>query len=442
MPPTPCHGNDSPTIEPDHIRPAGHHRTHHHAGFVPLDRPRGQLSHRAALFLYGDPVGHAVLGLLPSACVLPTGCLPAGWRCSRRHQGWQGHPWPGSLLLKFVWQAGPPGLAFFTLSLVSVQARRSFPLRVAQVVRSAAEKAASKAKVDAQKSKTPRAPRRRGRLPGSLNKAKAHVTLTPELRRIKAMIDAVLHLSARVVPFPSLVLDGHFGNHHALHMAQQSHLPLIAKLRCDAALYLPYTGPYAGRGPRRKYGAKVEYAHIPAQYLQETTVEGHIQTQIYQMQLLYRECAQPLNVVILVKTNLRTHAHAHIVLFSSDLTLAYPLLIDYYAWRFPLEFNSRDAKQYGGLEDFMHVTPTGVTHAANVSLFMVNAAYRLRKTLHPCDPNYSVLDLKADCRGYQYVEETIQRLPDKPAPVLLAKILHQVACLGRIHAVQPAFSVF
>jgi len=42
-----------------------------------------------------------------------------------------------------------PGLAFFALSLVSVQARRSFPLRVEQVVRSEAEKAASKAKAAA-----------------------------------------------------------------------------------------------------------------------------------------------------------------------------------------------------------------------------------------------------------------------------------------------------
>ena len=42
-----------------------------------------------------------------------------------------------------------PGLACFTLSLVSVQARRSFPMRVEQVVRSAAAKAASKARADA-----------------------------------------------------------------------------------------------------------------------------------------------------------------------------------------------------------------------------------------------------------------------------------------------------
>jgi hypothetical protein len=35
-------------------------------------------------------------------------------------------------------------------------------------------------------------------------------------------------------------------------------------------------------------------------------------------------------VVILAKTNLRTQARAHVVLFSSDLTLAYAPLVDYY----------------------------------------------------------------------------------------------------------------
>jgi len=180
------------------------------------------------------------------------------------------------------WYGKPvPGLAFFTLSLVRVQARRSFPLRVEQVVRSTAEKAARKAKAAAKKSKALRAPRRRGRPPGSPNQPKAHVTLTPELMRIKAMMDTLLPLIARVVPLASLVLDGHLGNHNALSMAQQSNLHLISKLRCDAALYVPYTGPYAGRGPRRTYGDRVEDANLPGQYLQETTEEGHMQTQLY-----------------------------------------------------------------------------------------------------------------------------------------------------------------
>jgi hypothetical protein len=309
-----------------------------------------------------------------------------------------------------------PGLAFFTLALVSVQARRAFPLRVEQVVRSDAEKATSKAKAASKKAKAPCAQRRPGRPKGSKNTSKADGTFTPELLRITGWLEALLHLIAGVVSLTYLVLDGHFGNHNALQMARQHNLHLISKLRCDAALYFPYTGPYAGRGPHRKYGDKVDYDDIPLPYLKETTVEGQIKTCVYQMQLLHKEFAQPLNVVIIVKTNLRTQARAHVILFSSDLALAYAPLVDYYGLRFQVEFNFRDAKQYWGLEDFMNVTPMGVTNAANLSLFMVNVAYRLRADSHPRDPAYSVLDLKADCRGSKYVEETIKMLPEKPEP--------------------------
>jgi hypothetical protein len=333
-----------------------------------------------------------------------------------------------------------PGLAFFTLSLVSTQQRHSFPVRVEQVVRSAAEKAASKAKAAAKKQPHATVKRRPGRPKGSKNTPKAAGTLTPELARIAGMLAALLHLIAGFLPLRYLVLDGHFGNHHALHMAQQCDLHLISKLRCDAALYFPYTGPYAGRGPHRKYGDKVDYDHIPVQYLKETTVEGHIQSRLYQAQLLHKEFAHPLNVVIIVKTHLRTQARAHVILFSSDLALACAPLVDYYGLRFQIEFNFRDAKQYWGLEDFMNVTPLGVTNAANLSLFMVNVSYRLQADVRQRHPDYSILDLKADCRGCKYVEETIKMLPEKPEPVLLAKIRNHVAGLGRIHALQPAFS--
>ena len=333
-----------------------------------------------------------------------------------------------------------PGLAFFTFSLVSTQQRRSFPLRVEQVVRSDAEKAASKAKAAAKKPTAPCAQRRPGRPKGSKNTPKADGTFTPELLRLTGWLDALLHLIAGVVSLTYMVLDGHFGNHNALQMVRQHHLHLISKLRYDAALYFPYTGPYAGRGPHRKYGDKVDYDTLPRPYLKETTVKGYMQTCVYQMQLLHKEFTQPLNVVILAKTNLRTQARAHVVLFSSDLELAYAPLVDYYGLRFQIEFNFRDAKQYWGLEDFMNVTPAGVTNAANLSLFMVNVAYRLRADIHARDPDYSVLDLKADWRGSKYVEETIKMLPEKPEPILLAKIRNQVAGLGRIHVSPPSFS--
>jgi hypothetical protein len=151
------------------------------------------------------------------------------------------------------------------------------------------------------------------------------------------MLTALLHLIATVLSVTSLVLDGHFGNHNALQMTRQCGLHLIAKLRGDAALSLPYTGLYAGRGPQRTYGHKVAYDHLPGHYLTETTVERDIETRLYQRQLLHKEFAQPVNVVILAKTNLRTQARAHVMLFSSDLDLASTPLVDYSGLRFHIE---------------------------------------------------------------------------------------------------------
>jgi putative transposase len=223
---------------------------------------------------------------------------------------------------------------------------------------------------------------------------------------------------ARVVPRTHLGLDGHVGHHNALALARPCNLHRIAKRRGDAALYVPSTGPYAGRGPHRQYGCKVDDDHIPLPDLQETTMQGHLPTRFSQAPLLHQECAQPLHGVLMGNTNLRTQAQAHVILCSSALERTYMSLVDDDGRRCQIEFNFRDAKPYWGLEDCMNVTPTGVTKAANLALFMVNVAYRLRADMHQPAPDSRVLDLQADCRGYKSVDETIPMLPEKPEPVL------------------------
>jgi len=332
-----------------------------------------------------------------------------------------------------LWQKPVPSLSFFTLSLVGTTERRSFPLRMEQRIRTEAEKAAQQAKSQAAAAPSPR--RKPGRPKGSRSKNKAEVVLTPELQQIQAILQATLQLLAGVLSLTYLALDGHFGNHNAYQMVRQVGLHLVSKLRSDAALYFPYDGPQPKRGPRRKYGAKVDYRHLPERYLKQTTVEDDIETRVYQATLLHKEFSQPLNVVIIVKTNLKTRAWAHVVLFSSDWELAWDKMIDYYSLRFQLEFNFRDAKQYWGLEDFMNIRETAVSNAANLSLFMVNVSYCLRRDLRPGEAEFSVLDLKAYCRGYKYVRETIKMLPQKPDDDLIRRIYRHAASLGSIHPV-------
>jgi DDE superfamily endonuclease len=326
------------------------------------------------------------------------------------------------------------GLAFFTLSLISTQQRRSFPIQIEQVLRTAEEKAAARAKLPATASAAT-SKRKPGRPKGSSTKAKTAVQLTPELCRIQTMVRQLLQRIGGLFPLTYLVLDGHFGNNSALQMAQQCQLQLISKLRSDAALYLPYAGAYAGRGPRRIYGERIEARAIPARYLRQTRLDDGIETRTYQLETRHTTFAQPLNVVVIVKTNLKTQAQVHVILFSSDLALPFDKLIDYYCLRFQLEFNFRDAKQYWGLEDFMNTNPTAVTNAANLALFMVNLVERVLQDVRQRQGAVSVLDLKAHCRGAKYVEETIKLLPETPEPVLLERIFTKIVGIGRIHAV-------
>jgi putative transposase len=329
-----------------------------------------------------------------------------------------------SLLKKAV-----PGLSFFTLALISVKQRHSYPVCMEQTVRTTEEKAASQAK----KAKAESPKRKPGRPQGSRNKNKAEVILNPELQRIQKMIQAFLNTIQGTIHLTYLVLDGHFGNHPALYMVRLCQLHLISKLRSDAALFFPYSGPSPKRGPRPRLGERVDVRKISEAYLKETIVQEGIETRTYQMQLLHREFPEPLNVVIVLKTNLETKAWAHVILFSSDLELTCDKLIDFYSLRFQIEFNFRDAKQFWGLEDFMNVTQTAVTNAANLSLFMVDVSQVLICQYRHDDPNFSILDLKAYYRGYRYVTETIKMLPQKPDGNLVAQLFHKVAALGRIH---------
>lgn len=216
-------------------------------------------------------------------------------------------------------------------------------------------------------------------------------------------------------------------------------LHLISKLRRDSALYFLYDGEQAARGPRRRYGDKIAYDQLPEKYRQESMLDKEMRTDIYQAQMLHHDFAQPLNVVIICKTNLKTNARGHVVLFSSDLTLGYAQLIDYYSLRFQIEFNFREAKQHWGLEDFMNTKAVAVTNAANLSLFMVNVAQLLLRDFRQKDSTVNVLDLKAYYRGRKYVAETIKWLPQKPEPILLAQIFDHVSCLGRVHDLLPSF---
>ncbi len=335
-----------------------------------------------------------------------------------------------------------PGLSFFVFSLVNVEEAHSYPLQINQIVKSAEEKAASKAKKEARKSKKSAEKGKVGRPKGSKNKVKSvQVALNPELLRIEKALKSLLDTVGKALSLKYVVLDGHFGNYPSAFMVRKANLHLISKLRSDVALYSPFEGKYSGVGRPAKYGKKLNVCNLDEKYLKTTTTKDNLRTDVYQGIFYNKEFAFALNVVVILKTNLLTHAQAHVVLFSTDLEQDAEKIIQFYSLRFQIEFNFRDAKQHWGLEDFMNVKETAVTNAANLSLFMVNFSQALLRSHRKHSPGFSVLDLKSYYRAYRYASETIKMLPQKPDPNLLADIFQQIARLGAIHpAFQPVSS--
>ena len=334
-----------------------------------------------------------------------------------------------------------PGLCFLSLSLISVKHRKSYPALMEPVEKAPEGSATRPAKAAKKKvrckTKTKIKPNGgRGRPKGSKNRNRREVELSPSLRFIQEQIVKLQRLVGSHLKLTYFVFDGELGHNDAMQMVRQVGLHLVSKLRHNSALYRRYEGPYAGRGPRRKYGEKLQYTQLPETDLQESVIEKEIETKTYQLSLWHKKFADLLNVVVIVKTNLKTQAQAHVVLFSSDLALSYTDLIEYYRLRFQIEFNFRDAKQYWGLEDFMSINERPVYNSANLAMFMVNVSQVLIRRMRPEWPAVSVNDLKAWWRGKRYVAETLKCLPEIPDAISIDQIVDQVTELGRINHVE------
>ena len=323
-----------------------------------------------------------------------------------------------------------PSMCHLQLSLTPVAEEKSYPL-ITQQIEQPAKTETSKSKPPKPKSKRKAKNKKGGRPKGSHNKNRHDVEFTEFQKVLQAAIKKALALISDHLKLVYFVYDGALGHNTGVQLVRQCKLHIISKLRYDSALYFPYDGTYSGRGPYKKYGEQLDYANIPECYLKSSIVEDGIRTDIYQMMMRHKKFADLLNVVIIVKTNLETLKVARVVLFSSDLELAWDKLVKYYSLRFQIEFNFRDAKQYWGLDDFMNIKQQQVCNAANLAFFMVNVSHILR---HRSEfAGMSIIDLKAWFRAGKYVRETLKLLPKIPEGISIQSIVNQVAALGRIN---------
>jgi len=323
------------------------------------------------------------------------------------------------------------GLGFLVLSLVDTLERKAYPLLVEQRIKNEVAK-------KKQTTRKKKRQKRQGRPRGSRNRDKREFKPSSELKQLNEMVQVLLRLLRQFMKVRYLALDGHFGHQQAVLLAQQNELELISKLRRDAVLFEKYDGTYSGRGATKKYGQRLRFDLMPPRYLQKVEKKADEIINYYSGVFWHKEFADALKVVVIVKIDLKKRKLAHAVLFSSDVSLEWEKLIDYYGLRFQIEFNFRDAKQHFGLEDFMTTTKVGVENAANLSFMMLLLSAKLLKNKEA--RLTGINDLKTHYRGAKYAVLVLKKVLPKPEPILIKRIIEEVGRLGSIYRTESATS--
>jgi len=276
---------------------------------------------------------------------------------------------------------------------------------------------------------------KKGRPKGSKNINRHDVELSDYMKFLQEkIVDVQEILKESCIP-AYLLFDGELGNNYAVQMTREIGLHLISKLRCDSELYLPWAGEYGGRGPKRIYGERVHPDSISNDHLKLSEEEEGIRTEYFKFIARHKKFADPLNIVVMRKTNLKSGKVAHIILFSSDLDLSWDKIVDYYRLRFQIEFNFRDAKQYWGLEDFMVTRETKVRNSANIGMFMVNISHVL---IARTDGKIgrSVHDLKMWFLARKQVIRTLKYCGQKADDIFIQDITNAISMKTMVHPIK------
>lgn len=189
--------------------------------------------------------------------------------------------------------------------------------------------------------------------------------------RVDLYADQVVAQSGELISLgiKYMAVDAYYFKKKFVSPVVDTGLQIVGKLRADAGLVWPYTGPYSGKGRPKTYDGKVDIEKD----LQRFDFIGKLATgeDIYTARL-YSKCLKCWIRVVMLRFQQRSEV-GYALLYSTDTKLSAMTLIKYYKARFQIEFFFRDAKQYMGLTDCQSRRKEAIHTHINASCAALNA---------------------------------------------------------------------
>ena len=171
--------------------------------------------------------------------------------------------------------------------------------------------------------------------------------IVPETLRDKG--DAVLRRICSKLPRGLIIFDGGFARRKVFEMLLELGHHLLCRARSNAVFYrLPNRRKQPGRGRPRKYGDRLRIHRLRYQDVLVLEKPYQVASAVVRTKM----CPTDVRLVVIRRRPKRSQPYRYFCVFTTDLTLEIPKIVEYYRHRWQIETAFRDVKQHFGFDAY------------------------------------------------------------------------------------------
>ena len=171
--------------------------------------------------------------------------------------------------------------------------------------------------------------------------------IVPEKRRDKA--DTVLKRIFSRIPRGLVIFDRGFARRKVFQVLLALKHHVLCRAKSNAVFYrLPKPRKRPGPGRPKKYGARLNIRRLRYEVVSIMDEDYQVASQIVRT----RMCPADVRLVVIRTKPKRSKPYRYFLVFTTDLTLEIPQIVEYYRRRWQIETAFRDAKQHFGFNGY------------------------------------------------------------------------------------------
>ncbi len=205
--------------------------------------------------------------------------------------------------------------------------------------------------------------------------------------------DAVLKRICSKIPRGLIIFDGGFARRKVFEMLLGLGHHILCRARSTAVFYrLPQRPKQPQRGRPKKYGDRLQIHRL--RYKDISVMEKTYQ--VASAVVRTKMCPTEVRLVVIRRRPKRSKPYRYFCVFTTDVTLEIPKIVEYYRQRWHIETAFRDAKQHFGFDAYQVKSRKSINRFVQLS-FVAASLAKLIFLKFPSSPGTDRLSVKEVC---------------------------------------------